>query len=146
MLKLKHLLKPLFEEELEEMTGTGAVAPFQSPYAFQGTSAANKRKRKASAETAGYEVVQGRDDEEARSMRYESALIREGLETEVDTLLNKIAIVRDRDYVWYQGRMMFNTRYEADDAIDWLRDHEFPNAQLKFPFIAFTIHSKKTSR
>lgn len=58
------------KEGLKEMTGTGAVAPFQTPFAFQGSSSQNKAKRRKSAETAGYKAVVGKDDEEKSSMKY----------------------------------------------------------------------------
>lgn len=66
----KELIRLVREQDLKEMTGTGAVAPFQSPYAFQGNSAQNKKKRKSTAEKSTFKVVQGRDDEETSSMNY----------------------------------------------------------------------------
>ena len=55
---LRKYIRELVDDELEEMTGTGAVDGFGTPFAFQGDSEANKKKRKASATAVdGYELV-----------------------------------------------------------------------------------------
>jgi hypothetical protein len=62
--EFRRLIRELVEEELEEMTGTGAVAGFYTPFAFQGTKAANKAKRRQTASQAGYTIADESGEEE----------------------------------------------------------------------------------
>jgi hypothetical protein len=74
--KLRKYLRELIEDELEdldEMSTTGGVAGFATPYAFQGKSPANKRKRRETASQAGYTVV--KSDEEDRGMVSEAKTV-----------------------------------------------------------------------
>jgi hypothetical protein len=58
----KKLIQELVEEELTETSSTSNVAPYNTPFAFRGNSAAGKAKQKKNATQAGYEVVTGRED------------------------------------------------------------------------------------
>jgi len=60
--KLKEVIRGLVKEiesekEMDEMTGTGAVAGYATPFAFSGNKAAAKKKNKELAQSAGYDVV-----------------------------------------------------------------------------------------
>lgn len=55
-------------EELEELSATGGVAGFNTPYAFQGSSETGKKKHKDNAEQAGYEEVDDDRSDETSSM------------------------------------------------------------------------------
>ena len=59
------------EEELDELSGTGGVAGFNSPFAFQGDSSANKKKHKDTAQQAGFEEVDDDRSDEPASMHTE---------------------------------------------------------------------------
>lgn len=55
-------------EELEELSATGGVAGFNTPYAFQGSSETGKKKHKDNAEQAGFEVADTDRSDEKSSM------------------------------------------------------------------------------
>ena len=62
---MREVIRELVEKELEEMTATGDIGGFGTPYAFQGNKEANRTKRRKSAAASGYKVVQ--NDEANRS-------------------------------------------------------------------------------
>ena len=53
---IKSVLRELQEEELEEITVTGNVAGYNTPFAFSGNKG-NKKKKKVSTNSTGYSVV-----------------------------------------------------------------------------------------
>ena len=64
-LSMREVIQELVEQEIEEMTATGDIGGFGTPYAFQGNKEANRTKRRKSAAASGYKVVQ--NDEANRS-------------------------------------------------------------------------------
>ena len=59
---IKSVLRELQEEELEEITVTGNVAGYNTPFAFSGNKG-NKKKKKVSTNSTGYSVVKEAIDE-----------------------------------------------------------------------------------
>lgn len=72
MNNLRKLIRELVEEELSEVTTTGDIAGYQTPYAFAGK---NKSKRKKSAEQSGYTLADGMGDEQSDSTEDNEPLI-----------------------------------------------------------------------
>lgn len=65
---LKKLIRELVEEELDEMTGTGAVAGYSTPNAFQGGSGDASRKKKITARSIPGGKIVGDIDEDSEVM------------------------------------------------------------------------------
>ena len=59
---IKSVLRELQEEELEEITVTGNVAGYNTPFAFSGNKGKNKKKE-VSTNSTGYSVVKEAIDE-----------------------------------------------------------------------------------
>ena len=59
---IKSVLRELQEEELEEITVTGNIAGYNTPFAFSGNKG-NKKKKKVSTNSTGYSVVKEAIDE-----------------------------------------------------------------------------------
>jgi len=79
--ELHSLLREIVQEVLDEMTGTGAVAGYQTPFAFQGKGdAARKRKIAADSMPGGKVVGEGEPDAETE----ESLLVRRSLSEQID--------------------------------------------------------------
>ena len=55
---LRELIREVIRKELEEMTTTGAVAGFETPHAFVGKSAKNKKRIKDIAERLGWKLTE----------------------------------------------------------------------------------------
>ena len=53
----RELIREVIRKELEEMTTTGAVAGFETPHAFAGKSAKNKKRIKDIAEKLGWKLT-----------------------------------------------------------------------------------------
>ncbi len=54
---LRELVREVIRKELDEMTTTGAVAGYETPRAFRGKSAKNKKKIKDIAEKLGWKLT-----------------------------------------------------------------------------------------
>lgn len=54
---IKNILREIIDEVLDEMTGTGAVAGYQSPFAFSGKGDVARKKKIASLSIPGGKVV-----------------------------------------------------------------------------------------
>ena len=54
---LRELVREVIRKELDEMTTTGAVAGYETPNAFRGKSAKNKKKIKDIAEKLGWKLT-----------------------------------------------------------------------------------------
>ena len=54
---LRKLIREVIRRELDEMTTTGAVAGFETPHAFAGKSAKNKKRIKDIAEKLGWKLT-----------------------------------------------------------------------------------------
>jgi hypothetical protein len=63
----RQLVRELIEDEIEEMTTTGDVGGFGTPFAFQGKKKANRSKRRETAQSSGFSIAQ-LDDEEDRKL------------------------------------------------------------------------------
>ena len=59
---IKSVLRELQEEELEEITVTGNIAGYNTPFAFSGNKG-KKKKNKVSTNSTGYSVVKEAIDE-----------------------------------------------------------------------------------
>jgi len=80
--KLKQLIREITQEVIDEMTTTGAVAAYQTPYAFQGGASDKARKKKiAQKSMPGGEVVKDIYEEVVDDVEVEKALpiVRRGL-------------------------------------------------------------------
>lgn len=55
---LRKLIRELVEEELEEVTSSGAAGPYNTPFAFRGNTADGKAKAKKIASQAGMTPVE----------------------------------------------------------------------------------------
>ena len=75
---LKSFLREIVDEVLEEMTGTGAVAGYNTPNAFQGGSGDASRKRKIAVKSMPGGKVVGENDDDGE----EELMVRRSL-TEV---------------------------------------------------------------
>jgi|GEM_PF-4409119 hypothetical protein len=53
----RELIREVIRRELDEMTATGAVAGFETPHAFAGKSAKNKKRIKDIAEKLGWKLT-----------------------------------------------------------------------------------------
>jgi hypothetical protein len=62
--KLKELIKSLIKQELEEMTGTGAVAGFSTPFAFSKKGGTNNATKATLKQNPGSKVAKEIDEEE----------------------------------------------------------------------------------
>ncbi len=60
--KLKELIKSIIKQELEEMTGTGAVAGFSTPFAFGGKGAKHSKKGVEGSKALGFTVSKEIDE------------------------------------------------------------------------------------
>lgn len=58
----RKLIKELVEEELSEVSTSGAAGPYNTPFAFRGNTSDGKAKAKKIASQAGMEPVKGKDD------------------------------------------------------------------------------------
>lgn len=63
MNRLRQLIRELIIDELEEISTTGNVAGYQTPAAFAGHSKKARAHRNKIAQTAGYTLAHGNDDE-----------------------------------------------------------------------------------
>jgi hypothetical protein len=54
---LRKLIRELVEEELDEVTSSGAAGPYNTPFAFRGNTADGKAKAKKNATQAGMTLV-----------------------------------------------------------------------------------------
>lgn len=54
---LRKLIRELAQEELEEVSSSGATPGYQSPHAFRGDGEAGIRKARKNASQAGYSIV-----------------------------------------------------------------------------------------
>ncbi len=61
--KLKELIKSIIKQELEEMTGTGAVAGFSTPFAFSKKGKHHSEKAVKGSEALGFTVAKEIDEE-----------------------------------------------------------------------------------
>lgn len=59
---IKKLIRELVEEELAEVSSSGAAGPFNTPFAFRGNSAGGKAKAKTNATQAGMEIIKGQEE------------------------------------------------------------------------------------
>ena len=62
--KLKELIKSLIKKELDEMTGTGAVAGFSTPFAFSKKGGTNNATKATLKQNPGSKVAKEIDEEE----------------------------------------------------------------------------------
>jgi ribosomal protein L12E/L44/L45/RPP1/RPP2 len=62
--KIKELIKSLIKQELEEMTGTGAVAGFSTPFAFSKKGGTNNATKATLKQNPGSKVAKEIDEEE----------------------------------------------------------------------------------
>lgn len=92
MSNLRSIIRELVEEVMTEMTGTGAVAGYATPFAFQGNGDAAKKKKIAARSIPGGKVVDEEVDEDGNE---------------------KLPIVR-RDPVVSEGRGRYHNFKESD--------------------------------
>jgi len=107
-------IRELIEKELEEMTTTGDVGGFGTPYAFQGNKEANRRKRRQSAAASGYKVVQ--NDEANRSFSLDEKFERvvAGAINEADSLEKDLKIQSN-----FPGKGEASSYKMPDGSIAW---------------------------
>ena len=55
--KLKEIIRELIKKELDEASTSAATPGYQTPYAFSGGRKKDKKKKKAIAHAAGYDIV-----------------------------------------------------------------------------------------
>jgi hypothetical protein len=80
--KIKSIIREITKEVIDEMTTTGAVAAYQTPYAFQGGASDKARKKKlAQRSMPGGKVVKDIYEEVVDYVEVEKALpvVRRGL-------------------------------------------------------------------
>jgi hypothetical protein len=71
--KLRHAIREMVEEELEEMTTTGNVAGYNVPMAFQGNNPKNKARKKGIATQLGMQLTpRGQKDMERPADKLEN--------------------------------------------------------------------------
>jgi Mg2+ and Co2+ transporter CorA len=64
MSKLRQMIRELIQAELEEISATGNVAGYQTPYAFAGQSKQGRAHRNKIAQQAGYTLAHNANDGE----------------------------------------------------------------------------------
>ena len=62
------LVTSLAEEILDEMTTTGDIAGYNTPFAFSGKNS-SKRKKKVATNSTGYDLVEGIDEKDIRKIK-----------------------------------------------------------------------------
>lgn len=67
--KLKELIKRLIRQELDEMTGTGAVAPVTGPFAFSQRGQRHGKKATDAMKGLGFSVAKEIDEEKKKSKK-----------------------------------------------------------------------------
>ena len=119
---MREVIRELVEKELEEMTATGDIGGFGTPYAFQGNKEANRTKRRKSAAASGYKVVQ--NDEANRSFSLD-----EKFERVVAGAINeaeyKYTVIHDRDTAKVDSGVI--KAVSTNDALKKVQ-RKFPNA------------------
>lgn len=70
MSKIREMIRELIQQELEEISATGNVAGYQTPYAFSGQSKEGRSHRNKIAQQAGYTLTDkgntGEDDKQIK--------------------------------------------------------------------------------
>lgn len=84
--ELTSILREIVEEVLDEMTGTGAVAGYQTPFAFQGKGDSVRKRKIAADSMPGGKVVGEVESSDDKSE--EELLIRRQLEEARSRYLN----------------------------------------------------------
>lgn len=113
--ELHSLLREIVQEVLDEMTGTGAVAGYQTPFAFQGKGdAARKRKIAARSMPGGKVVGEGEPVDDAAE---KELLVRRSLAEARSRYLN----YRDSDVMKTHAKVSYGIK----EAHSMLREVEF---------------------
>lgn len=77
--RIKNLIREITKEVIDEMTTTGAVAAYQTPYAFQGGTADKARKKKIAQQSMpGGKVVKDIYEEEDDAVEIVRRSLAEG--------------------------------------------------------------------
>ena len=67
---LKNLTLEVFKDELEEMTATGNVDGYNTPFAFTGGKGSKKRNKTISTNSTGYSILdESLDDKDIKVLR-----------------------------------------------------------------------------
>ena len=112
--ELHSLLREIVQEVLDEMTGTGAVAGYQTPFAFQGKGdSVRKRKIAADSMPGGKVVGEGAPSEDAEK----ELLVRRSLGEARSRYLN----YRDSDVMKTHAKVSYGIK----EAHSMLREVEF---------------------
>jgi hypothetical protein len=114
--KLNTILREIIDEVLDEMTGTGAVAGYQTPNAFQGGSGDASRKKKIAARSMPGGKVVGESDE-SDDKPEEELLVRRSLGEARGRYLN----YRDSDVMKTHAKVSYGIK----EAHSMLREVEF---------------------
>lgn len=54
---LRRIVREIIENELDEVTASGAAGPYQTPYAFAGNGEGANKRRKQSATKSGFSII-----------------------------------------------------------------------------------------
>ncbi len=113
--ELHSILHEIIDEVLDEMTGTGAVAGYQTPFAFQGKGDSARKKKIAADSMPGGKVVGEAEIDDDKTD--EELLVRRSLEEARSRYLN----YRDSDVMKTHAKVSYGIK----EAHSMLREVEF---------------------
>jgi hypothetical protein len=99
--ELRQLIRELIEDELNEVTTTGNVAGYETPFAF-----GNLKKRKEIARMSGYTIVPGalEDDTKTNMIRKKFAHLKEAIADEMGIKWHSIKESQKRRLKYLRGK------------------------------------------